>query len=1438
MKTIFARMNRWLRSPVGVALAGLGGILLVVGVVVGQSAPPAIPKVALSSEALYARGANVKPTLTLALSVEYPTVGAAYVNGANTSLDDTYTPANEYLGYFDPNGCYTYDDTNDYFVRSATTTGHECDGTKFSGNFMNWATTSAIDILRYGLTGGDRITDTQTQTVLQRAVLLTSFFNSTDFPAKLLKKAFVAKAVPNTLKGSHSEGIYIANCLNKIFFGTEKTGNCSTPGNNGNLGRQVVVLNGQTLVLDGDSSIQLRNTARPSTYNSTACASENGSCTLTDARLVAYGANNQYNIKAFAAGTFSCSNAEFGDPLVGKGKDCYVSTAAISPVNDPPTDGFFYSRVQVCDSGDAAARPALCTLQQSGSYKPTGNLQRYSDRMRVAVFGYLKDDDIARYGGVLRAPMKYVGPKQFNSDYKPIAGTNPKAEWDEVTGVFKANPEGATDFAVSGVVNYVNQFGRTSSTPGQYKSHDPVTELYYESLRYLQGLEPTGAATDGMSTAQKDGFPVYNTWTDPHPAITGMSTTGSNTYSCIKNNIITIGDVNTHADKSIPGNDVATNGDVVRAARESRNEPDFKYWTKVVGAFEWGGSVAYTDGKGVSRTTTNPSTRNDANRNLENNIPPCCSDNRYYMAGAAYWANTHDIRPSTLANYDTSKARPGMRVTTYMIDVNEYGTQSAESVFKKNQLYLAAKYGGFFDQSGTGNPFLGDDGRTLDNTNWARSVPTTIAVDGLVAKNYFQGNNAKELLAALDQIFATVIRDAASIAGATASTSRLSTTAAVYQSRFDAYDWSGELVRYRLSVDSAEKVTISTDKETGVTLFASEVLDAIPDASIGNRKIFVGKTTPGQTGTATEFTWDALDVDHKTALKTPPTLTPVDNDATGILRLNYLRGDRSQESTGVMRRRGSRLGDIVNSGVAFSGRPIKIVGDSSYTSFYRNHGNRTSAVFVGANDGMLHAFHADTLAELFAYIPSFVVKNLRDFTLPAYVHRSYVDATPVVAEAKVGGADGSWKTVLVSGAGAGGQGVFALDVSSATAFTAANVMWEFTDRDDPAMGNVVGQPQILRLRTSAPGAATPVYRHFAVVASGVNNYAADGHSSATGKPAIFILDLAKRSTSAWQEGSNYHKIEFPVGDSSKANGIINFTAVRGTAGEVQVLYAGDLQGKLWKLDFRAVGSTGWNFTSLSPLKSGSTPEPLFVATDASGTGQPITVAPEVLFGPNRGYIVAFGTGKFLEPSDVTAPFQVQSYYAVYDNLTAKVPDRGYLKQAAVSSTGIDTGSFTWGVPANADAQGVRAGWYFNYADESGGERQVSGTQMIGSYAVFTSVVPASNGCADGNSHNYIVDVGSGDGIHIASTIGIQGESLIIKVGDDSSTDATSAGRSVRTTRYQIILQGSGGAKVADWTTNIPGAGSSIADGSLEHKMPNRERSWRQIFNYDEIKNRP
>ncbi len=107
-------------------------------------------------------------------------------------------------------------------------------GTGFSGNFMNWSTSSAIDILRYGLTGGDRVVDTSSLTVLQRAVLPNSgvtnnFWNASNFPSKVLSAALAASAVPTSLLGSHTGDVFVANCLNRVHFGTAATGGLRQP---------------------------------------------------------------------------------------------------------------------------------------------------------------------------------------------------------------------------------------------------------------------------------------------------------------------------------------------------------------------------------------------------------------------------------------------------------------------------------------------------------------------------------------------------------------------------------------------------------------------------------------------------------------------------------------------------------------------------------------------------------------------------------------------------------------------------------------------------------------------------------------------------------------------------------------------------------------------------------------------------------------------------------------------------------------------------------------------------------------------------------------------------------------------------------------------------------------------------------------------------------
>lgn len=1475
---------RWFALP--------AAAIAVVGVVVSADAPPSIPAVSLAAEPLYARGARAKPTLTLALSVEFPTVGAQYVNVPNTNTDNSYLPTKEYIGYYDASSCYTYNATpsetrptgvpiDDYrrFDRSgdaardvAGNTLRTCGGTAFSGNFLNWASGSAIDILRYGLTGGDRWIDTSSLTVLQRAVLPNGrFWNDNNFPSKILLAANVDGAVPAALKvrqdgTNHAGDIHIGNCWNRMHFGTASTATstnttCITPGVNADLGTPAASVDTGPVTSAGAGAL-------PGT-GWTYCSDRYTTCNVTGTKQLAYGSTTiGWKFMSSRVGVY-CDSPNFGGSPGSGEKACYIredptgwnpgGRAGMTP------DNFFYTRVSVCNTDISGAltdpRRTLCQRYPSGNYKPVGNLQKYSDLMRVAAFGYLNDNTAAtggggaRYGGVLRAPMKYVGQSHFDANFNLISGANPNSEWNSSTGVFIANPDGAAE-GKSGVTNYLNQFGRTGTTFGQYKSFDPVGELYYESLRYLQGLGPTvggtveTSPTFGMTTAMKDGYPVYEAWTDPHPAVTGMTD-----YSCVKNNIVGIGDVNTHADKYVPGNPRATNGDATRAASVGSNEPNFYEWTKVVGAFEEGRSVAYTDGKGNAQTTSNFNTANVIDPDLEDRTPGCCNGNAFFISGMAYWANTHDIRGTAWA--DTAKQRPGMRVTTYFLDVNEYGRQNVQATRRNNQFYFAGKYGGFKDVTGTGNPFKSyEPGTTTainSNENWERA---SADAEKREAKSYFLSSSAPEVLKALDEIFAKIAEEANSIAGGAISTQRLTTnTGFVYQAQFSPADWSGDLVPFPVSANASGAVEVGGAASSPWRNAANLPVGAagkLADKVVSTRNIVVGGNPTDAAGTysaagfnPTSFVWASLDTVNQNLLRLPPNAASgaaMDAVEVGQRRLDFLRGGRTNEAgsvgTNEFRKRSYVLGDIVNSGVVYSGAPTNRFSDTAYQTFVSTYADRRTALFVGANDGMLHTFDAVTGEELFAYIPRWVVPNLPALTATNYTHRSYVDGTPAVAEAKIGSA---WKTVLVGGTGGGGQGVYALDVSRPESFGTANVMWEFTDRDDPAMGNVIGRPQILKFRRGAPGSA-PDYRYYAAVASGVNNYVDDGRWS-DGAPAIFLLDLAKPATEAWVEGTNYYKIKFPLASTTVASGMLGFTTRLGAADEVTAIFAGDLQGNLWKLGFTTVGAEDWNFAELGYYSNDSDEKiPMYVAMDANGLRQPISMEPLLAFAPNRSIFVAFGTGKFIEVFDISGTNQPQSVYTVIDNnsaepdttsgATAAIAGRGRLQQGTSDGTTVTVPDFNWGRPLSDGETTSRSGWYFDFngsgaagSEPGTGERQVSNFALLGGQLIFGSVIPAVNSCDNGQGKLYRVKVITGDGSAAVSTVGILGEPLIIQVGASTLGVSDTTGRRRETTRYQTILQGSGGL-------SAPPGLSELIDS-----YPGR-LSWREITNYQELRNAP
>ncbi|HVS25030.1 MAG TPA: PilC/PilY family type IV pilus protein, partial [Gammaproteobacteria bacterium] len=290
----------------------------------------------------------------------------------------------------------------------------------------------------------------------------------------------------------------------------------------------------------------------------------------------------------------------------------------------------------------------------------------------------------------------------------------------------------------------------------------------------------------------------------------------------------------------------------------------------------------------------------------------------------------------------------------------------------------------------------------------------------------------------------------------------------------------------------------------------------------------------------------------------------------------------------------------------------------NYLSYAAANASRAGVVAVGANDGMLHVLDAATGNEAFAYIPSVVVQNLDNLAAIIYTHTYFVDGPLTAGDAYYGGA---WHTVLVGGLGAGGQGYFAVDLTSPTVSSEANaatkVMWEFRPGSAGAtnLGYGYSRPSIVKMNNG----------QWAAVVS-------NGYMSSTGAASLLILNI--------QTGAVIREIVVP---DNTGNGLSSPTLID-TNGDftVDVAYAGDLNGNVWKFDLSSSTPSSW------AIPAGMAGKPLF-QTPVSGTvRQPITTAPEVGRQSQGGYMVYVATGRLFTTSDAVDKSQ-QAAYGLWDN---------------------------------------------------------------------------------------------------------------------------------------------------------------------------------------------
>ncbi|MBL0522085.1 pilus assembly protein [Aeromonas enteropelogenes] len=606
--------------------------------------------------------------------------------------------------------------------------------------------------------------------------------------------------------------------------------------------------------------------------------------------------------------------------------------------------------------------------------------------------------------------------------------------------------------------------------------------------------------------------------------------------------------------------------------------------------------------------------------------------------------------------------------------------------------------------------------------------------------SFFSAADPDTFAEALSSTLAQIAARNSSASSVTANATRLDSNTHIYQARYNSGDWSGQLVSIPLNSDGS------------LGNIAWDAATQIPEPSA--RSIF---TRQGGAGIA--FTWEALNNTNRTLLN-------IAGDNLGESRVAYLRGERGgeQRNGGVFRNRSDLLGDIINSDPVYVGKRdygyssatgLTQTERESYQAFLSSTAiaRRPPMLYVGANDGMLHGFRVADGVEQLAYIPASLLGELPQLTRPDYNHRYYVDGTPRVGDAYLGS---RWKTLLLGSTGAGGKAVFAIDVTAPNNFTADKMLWEFTHSE---MGIALAAPTLVRVKADN--------KWVALVANGYNS------SSQTAR--LFVLDLAT--------GAVIKEIDTQVGSASEPNGLSSPLPVDEDGDRVvDYVYAGDLQGNLWKFDLSDNNSAQWGIA----FKAGNKPKPLFQACDgacSTSTRQSITMRPLAIRHPRGGIMVLMGTGSYFTNDDKSLPTnpRLEAVYGIWD--TGSEVSRSQLLQQSITHEFVANGTtikFNVRVVSSRDVNYTsQKGWYLVLKSpglsKGVGERAVSEMLYRHKRLIFNTLIPSADAC-DFGGRSWLMELDPVSGARLTySVFDVNGDGAVndddyVGIKDEAGND--------------------------------------------------------------------
>jgi len=794
------------------------------------------------------------------------------------------------------------------------------------------------------------------------------------------------------------------------------------------------------------------------------------------------------------------------------------------------------------------------------------------------------------------------------------------------------------------------------------------------------------------------------------------------------------------------------------------------------------------------------------------------SDGSDYLDDVALWAHINDIR---------SDLEDKQEITLYTVFAFGEGSQL---------LMDAAKNGGFIDRDGDDKPDTVGDARSGEWSDLGNNLEWDEDGDG-VPDTYLEAPSGNELESKIiDAITAILQRGASGTAVSILSTSSEG-EGSLYQAFFKPVvfeemrevNWVGYLnslwvdpygnLREDTVHDDAlvyvddKIVRFVVDEETGDTEIAryhdadgngeadSETpYESVPLSEIdpqweAGEKLAL-RDAPGRTiktwvdinGDGVVDAGEFIDFDTGNASTLRPFLDAVDNtEAANII--SFIRGEsvtgyRDRNITINTVEHVWKLGDIVHSTPTVVGKPMEkynqYYSDYTYGQFFTKWKDRGVTVYIGANDGMLHAFKAGTFyegdnpvtpedehgwysatedpsttealgEERWAYIPYNLLPHLKWLTDRDYTHVYYVDLKPKVTDVRIFADDANhpdgWGTILIGGMRLGGgpysfqedfdgDGTIEADegdpgdktnpwtfrsayfVLDITVPNSPVLLGEFTDAN---MAFTTSYPAVARLEATEGFQNPEDDIWFFVAGSGPTD--CDGSSNQSGY--VFIVDLNnKQLVKTFQTTENNAFMASPI--TLDIN--LNYNIEDMYIGE-SYEQGGTMEGKMYRIS-NLTGGAGWTYQ----LNANN-----WVMTTLFSSTTPITASPTASIDEDDNIWIYFGTGKYYSNVDKTDTTN-QYFYGIkepclyggclpadevaladlYDATNIIVLDN----QEIVGATATTWDTFVNEVQAEE-------GWYISL--DTGGERVLNRPSVLGGVVLFTAFKPEIDICGYGGT---------------------------------------------------------------------------------------------------------